>query len=442
MASPATEIEQAAPSKALMRRPAVFRLLIVALLAEIGYAVLNLSTMTIYLRDDRHFGEANVGWVLVAFLLVEAVFKSPMGHLADRFGPKTFMLLGPAMSVATALLSLVVPRTGGAPIEILLFILLRAIDGLGAAMLWPAAFLRMNDSVADGERQQAMSLLNLCYMLGIAVAFPLGGAANDVVSQILQSQGLPPIRWAALILSAVLFAAVALSVWRLVPSGKPHHAHAEDVAANEVGFADFLKSMRQIPTYLLLATITFAGIGFPMVIFKLFPVDQFGFSETQIGFLILPGAAVMAMASVPMSKLGERIGRVKAVHLGMGLSTLGMAIIGSGMFFPILRQSWLLALGGVPVGVGFLLAIPAWMASVSDIDPQRRGTNIGAVMTAQGLGAIIGAPIGSAMYEKLQPVGLQLHLGAAFGRYSPFMGCAVCLLVGWLIGMRILKEPR
>src|SRR4051794_31471575 len=108
MASPMDEIEQAAPSPALLRRPAVLRLLIVALLAEIGYAVLNLSTMTIYLRDDRHFGEANVGWVLVAFLLIEAVFKSPMGHLADRFGPKLFMLLGPAMSVGTALLSLVV----------------------------------------------------------------------------------------------------------------------------------------------------------------------------------------------------------------------------------------------------------------------------------------------------------------------------------------------
>ncbi|AIE83984.1 MFS transporter [Fimbriimonas ginsengisoli] len=441
MANPLTTTEPATPNKALLRRPTVLRLLIVALLAEIGYAVLNLSTMTIYLRDDRHFGEATVGWVVVSFLLVEALFKSPMGHLADRFGPKMFMLLGPAMSAVTAVLSLVVPRTGGAPFEVFLFILLRAIDGLGAAMLWPAAFLRMNDAVADDERQQGMSLMNLCYMLGIAVAFPLGGAANDIATQILQRHGMGPIRWAALILASSLFAAVAIAVWRLVPSGKPKHAHVEEVATNEVGLADFLKSMRQIPSYLLLATVTFAGIGFPMVIFKLFPVDQFGFSETQIGFLILPGAAVLAACSVPMSKFGEKIGRVKAVHLGLGLCTIGMAAIGSGMFLPLLRQPWLLALGGIPVGIGFLLAIPAWMASVSDIDPQRRGTNIGAVMTAQGLGAIVGAPIGSAMYEKLQPLGRQLGLTEAFGRYSPFVGCAVCLLIGWLISLRILK-PR
>lgn len=431
------------PNTGLIKRAVVWRLLVITLLAEVGYAVLNMSTMTIYLRDDRHFGESVVGWVVVAFLFVEAVFKSPMGHLADRLGPRKLMLIGPAMSVGTALLSLAIPRTGGSFGEVLLFILLRMIDGLGAAMLWPAAFLRMNDAVADEERQQAMSLLNLCYMLGIAIAFPLGGAINDIATNIFRrSSHEDPIRWAALLLSAVLFAAVSTAVWFFVPAGRPQHASANDAAQTEAGLADFLKSMRQIPSYLLLAAVTFAGIGFPMVIFKLFPVDQFHFSETQIGLLILPGAAAMAAASVPMSKFGERIGRVRAVHLGLGLCTVGMAIIGSGMFVPILRQAWLLAVGGIPVGIGFLLAIPAWMANVSDIDPLRRGTNIGAVMTAQGLGAIVGAPIGSALYEKLQPVGRHLGLGEAFGRYSPFMACAACLLLGWLIGLKILKEPR
>src|SRR5438105_3017998 len=113
MASDATLPEHgtsgvATPNRALVRRSVVWKLLLITLLAEIGYAVLNMSTMSIYLRDDRHFGESVVGWVLVAFLLVEAVFKGPMGHLADRLGPRKLMLIGPAMSVATSLLSLVV----------------------------------------------------------------------------------------------------------------------------------------------------------------------------------------------------------------------------------------------------------------------------------------------------------------------------------------------
>ena len=86
----------------LFARPAVLRLLVIALLAEIGYAVLNVSTMPVYLKYDRGLGESVIGIVLVAFLFTEAVFKSPMGHLADRFGPKKLMVAGPAISVGSA----------------------------------------------------------------------------------------------------------------------------------------------------------------------------------------------------------------------------------------------------------------------------------------------------------------------------------------------------
>jgi DHA1 family multidrug resistance protein-like MFS transporter len=419
-----------------IRKPAVYRLLIIALLAEIAYGVMNLSTMPVYLAtkeinphallpSGRGFGESVIGLVLVAFLLSEAIFKGPMGHLADRVGPKRLMLMGPGLSVGTSILSLFVPH-GGGWFEILCFVILRAIDGLGAAMLWPAAFSAMGDAVEDKERQQAMSLLNLCYMLGIALALPIGGIANDLAG----------VKWAGLILAAALFVFVTLGVWKLV--GASHHSQTTTEGHEGFNFGEFIESCRQIPTYLIIAVVTFTGIGFPMAIFKLFPIQQFGMSETQIGFLIFPGAIAMGIASVPMSKFGERIGRARAVHLGMGLCSVGLAVIALGAFIPWLRSPWILAIGGLPVGIGFLLTIPAWMASVADINPKKRGANLGAVMTAQGLGAIIGAPIGSWMYDKLQHVGL----GESFGRYSPFIGCCACVTLGWLLSLRILRDIR
>lgn len=413
-------------SNSLLRRPAVVKLLLIALLAETGYAVMNLSTMQPYLRDDRQFGPGTIGLVIVAFLLSEALFKSPMGHISDKIGPKKLMLIGPSLSVGTALISLIVPRTGGGFMEILAFLGLRSLDGLGAAMLWPAAFTAVSNAVEDNERQEAMSYLNLCYMVGIAIAFGVGGAAND----------LTHTKWAGMILAASLFLAVAISVWKFVPQIDPSEVRHD--RPGETGFSDFKQSLKHIPTYLLLSVVTFAGIGFPLAIFKLFPIDQFKFSESMIGALVLPCALAMAMASVPMSKFGERIGRSRAVHLGMLLASAGMWLIASGAFIPVLRQPWVFAIGGIPLGIGFLLAIPAWMASVSDINPQCRGANLGAVMTAQGLGAIIGAPIGSFMYEKLQHVGL----GHSFGRYSPFIGCATCITIGFILGLRILRDPK
>ncbi len=428
----------ASDSRAIFRRPAVLRLLLVALLAEIGYAVLNISTMPVYLAakpgpgphlfpEGRDLGSSVIGFVLVGFLLSEAVFKGPMGSLADRYGPRRLMMAGPCITTVTSLLTLAIPRHIGW-LEVALLILLRICDGIGAAMLWPAAFALMGDTVDEDEQQSAMSLLNLCYLLGIALALPIGGIANDLAG----------VKWAGLVLAAVIFASVAITATRLKT---PHRVGAVNSLVHPEGnFGDLLGALRQIPSYLILAVVTFGGVGFPLAVVKLFATEQFRMSETQFGALVFPAAIGMATLSFPLSKYGARIGKARAVHVGLGLCTLGMVALATGMVEPLFRQPWVLALAGMPLGFGFLLTIPAWMASVSEIDPKRRGANLGAVMTAQGVGAIIGAPIGAAMYEKLQPMGIHLGLGADFGRYSPFAGCAVCLGCGWLLSLRLLKE--
>jgi DHA1 family multidrug resistance protein-like MFS transporter len=414
---------------AVYQRKPVQKLIVIALLAELGYGVMNISTMPVYLANDRQFGTTTIGLVFTAYLLSEAVFKSPMGHLADKFGPKRLMMIGPAISIFTAAISISIPHTGASPLEVLAFIVLRMLDGLGAAMLWPAMFAEVNSVVEDQDRQQAMSLMNLCYMLGIAIAFICGGAIND----------LTHTTYAGLLLGAVMFATVSFGVYRFVPDvAIPTHVAGE----HETNLRDFIDSLKQLPEYLLIAVVTFVGIGFPMAIFKLFAGQQFGYSETQIGFLIGPGAIVLGAASIPMSQFADRIGRIRAIHLGMMMCAAGLTLIGSGAVVPPLRHPYVLAIGCVPVGIGFLMAIPAWFASVSDLDPERRGSNLGAVMTAQGIGAIIGTPVGSTIYEKLQPLGIQLRLGPDFGRYSPFVGSAVCIWIAWAIGLRVLREPK
>lgn len=421
---------------ALWRRPQVLRLLLIALLAEIGYAVLNISTMPVYLQFDRKFGADVIALVITAFLLSEAVFKSYMGHLADRYGRRRLMVIGPALTIFTSLGTMAVPHELGR-LEGLMLGMLRVIDGVGAAMLWPAAFALMSDTVGDRERQESMSLLNTCYLLGIALALPVGGIFNDLFGAYLAQ--FTGERTPSLYLACLLFVAVTIAAYRNVPTGRVHRDQAAEAKRDRQSsgehhsdFRDFLDSARRIPEYLILGIVTFAGVGFPMAIVKLFAEQQFGMSETKFGMLVLPGAALMAGLSVPMSKYGERMGRSRAVHVGLGLCAGGLAVICTGAFIPWLRAGWVMALGGMPLGVGFLLAIPAWYASVSEIDPKRRAANIGAVMTAQGLGAIIGAPLGGLFYERFQ------YFGPDFARYSPFVGCAVCVTAGWILSLRII----
>lgn len=418
--------EAVADPRSVLRQPAVLKLIVIALLAEIAYAVLNISTMPVYLKEDRQFGETAIGFVLVFYLLVEAIFKGPMGSLADKYGPRLLMTIGPGLSVLTTGASFIIPHQHGSLSESLIFMALRAVDGLGAAMLWPAAYATVGDSVAPGERQQAMSYLNLCYMLGLALALPIGGIVNTYTQT----------HWASLILAIILFALISLLCFLTIPA-RPVKVSEE----HGTSFQEMIQCLKRIPEILLIAVVIFAGIGFPMAIIKLFSFDEFRMTEAGFGGLVFPAAIAMAVLSVPLSKFGERFGRIKSIHYGTGMCSLGLALIASGVVLPQTRTPLVLAIGAIPIGLGFLLAIPAWMAVVSDLDESRRGVNLGAVMTAQGVGAIIGLPIGSAMYEKLKPLGIHLGFGTSFAHYSPFVGCFACITFGWLLGLKILHEP-
>jgi DHA1 family multidrug resistance protein-like MFS transporter len=441
------------PPQAIQSKPPLFRqkkvlhLLAIALLAELAYAVLNISAMPVYLKNDRGFGEGVIGFIVATFLLSEAVLKGPMGSLADRFGRKRLMVLGPVLTVFTALGSLFVPHDFGV-METVLFFFLRVLDGLAVAMLWPAAFALIGESVQPNEKQEAMSLLNMCYLAGVALALFVGGAADDLFGR--YTRDTTGAHAPSLYLAALLCVTVSLLAYRWLPSGRAMREAARKVREETIDtkeeIVELAKTATHIPGLLLLGGVTFMGVGFPLAVFKLFAQDEFGMSGSKFGGLLLPVLIAMALFSPFMSKFGERIGRHRAVHVGLALCAVGMTVIAMGAFSPAFRNLWVLGLGAIPVGLGFLLTIPAWYASVSELDEARRAANIGAVMTAQGLGAIIGSLLGSQSYQRVQALdvlfGQPLTPAAAqtLAHYSPFIGCAVCVVFGWVLSLLLLRS--
>jgi len=424
----------------LWKDPKVLPVLLIALLAETGYAVLNLSTMPLYLTKDRGFGEGTVGIIITLYLISETIFKGPMGHLADKMGKRRLLTLGPALTVFTALATVALPHWHNLG-EGLCLAGLRILDGIGAAMIWPAAFALMAESVDEKRQQEGMSLLNTCYFVGIALAFVLGGVFNDIFGRFVQTTfgNYSP----SLFLAAGLFAFVALTSFFRCPSGKEQRARYEEreAKAQQDGVHDargFLAAFHRIPQYIVLGMLTFLGIGVPMIILKIFLMGYFKLSETQFGFMLLPGAVAMAVSSVPMSKLGEKIGRVRAVHFGLFLCFAGLVALSLGAFLPLFRTLPAFVLSSLPIGVGFLMVIPAWYSSVSDLDPENRAANIGSVMTAQGIGAIVGAPLGGKLYETFGTGDNATWLG----RYAPFLLCALVVGAAWLVSLRILHPSK
>jgi DHA1 family multidrug resistance protein-like MFS transporter len=392
-------------------------IVIVSGFAELAYVIVNLSAMPVYIKSIK-LDSKWIGLVMTAYLVVEGAFKSPCGVLGDRIGRKALILVGP---IASAITSLITPFVTNP----FVLVLLRIIDGLGAAALWPSAFSLIGDHVPEERRASAMGLFNVAYLMGIALGPVIGGSLNDVLHT----------KQASFYVAAVVFAIAAIAAYVLIPDvHKQQRAEAKLGPGLDGGFnlKEFGIMLRKMPFALLMAFVTFLGVGLVMAYAKVFIMAQFHISETQYGALLVGPAFIIAASSIPLAALGDKIGKPRAVRLGIGLCAAA--------FWALLaiHTTITLIIFGSLIGIGFVIAFPAWMAQVSsECEPRQRGAAVGAVGTAQGIGAIVGVALSTVLYKtpsfRIGPIHVPHH-------GLPFLGCGVMLAISFLLAFISVRE--
>lgn len=415
-----------------------YRLLLVlglaALLAELAYAILNLSALPVYVNYSLHEGQ---WWGLIygTFLLLEAGSRPALGALSDKYGRKPFLIAGPMITAVTSYLTILVQG----PLTVPMLVGLRAIDGLGSGALWPTAFATIGDIVDDEHRSAAMSMLNVTYMGGLALGFLMGGAANDIFGT----------RTASFYLVSILLGLAVLVLALFFPShaGKPHHAtlHGEGLEMPLMDepagskFSGLTRSFRAVPDMIVLACVTFIGMGMLTPIIKLYAMDHLGLSETGFGVLVAPVAAAMGIAAVPLGHFGDKYGKCFAVCWGLFASAIAMWVLA------LFRSIILAGAAGVVIGLGFTVAFPAWNALVLAVTrPERRGEVIGAVGMAQGLAAWVGTLLGPMIYNSDL---LSFPRLGVVNYNVPFWICAILLTFStiitftWVRGCHCQRDP-
>ena len=100
-------------------------------LAELGFATV-IPLLPLYLTEHLGASVKLVGAVVAAFALVETIFKTAWGSLADRIGRRPTIVVGLFLSSLAPLMMSVLRMP-------VLFIPLRLIDGIGSSALWPGA---------------------------------------------------------------------------------------------------------------------------------------------------------------------------------------------------------------------------------------------------------------------------------------------------------------
>ncbi len=446
---------------------AILPVVLIAACSELGISVLSNSALPIYFTTGLKIPTSVYTLLMLPFFISEVLFKSPLGVLADRIGRRPLMLGGALVTVFTPLILISVKYNPGAAtaiITLLVFGILRAMDGAGQAAIWPSLYAYVGDVVAEKSRGAAMGLLNVVYMAGLSLSLLIGGLVDSAFGPIFthemtvggqfhklgrqvgshlhrehaaQAAAAPvPIShqpeyyYPSFILASLLFALAtfaALAVRERRRAGAAAAAVAADgEASNEsISWSGFLDALRTVPQFLGLAVVTFLGIGCIMPLVKKFALDEYGMTETAFGIHALGPAFVIALISVPVGHLADRWGKTQSVRAGFALCAIGLWGI------PILHHFNIGILGFIGavtvLGIGFVAAFPAWLALLADLGGEaRRGTVFAAVSTAQGIGALGGVAVSGLLYDKISHI-------------APFVAASILVSLGTLLAFLFVR---
>jgi EmrB/QacA subfamily drug resistance transporter len=191
------------PSDTAARQPWSILLLLGAaqFMVILDITVVNVALPSIGAALD--FAAADLEWVVTIYVLFTGGLLLLGGRLADRFDRRLVFLTGLSLFTAASLASGLAPSPGA-------LIASRAAQGLGAALLTPAALSIVTTTYTGSQRAKALSAWGAISSAGAAAGVLLGGLLTTALSW----------EWIFFINVPVGVGAIALTL-RLVPAGKP-----------------------------------------------------------------------------------------------------------------------------------------------------------------------------------------------------------------------------
>src|SRR5918998_3008769 len=149
------------------------------------------------------FAAADLQWVVTIYVLLTGGLLLLGGRLADRFDRRLVFLTGLSVFTAASLASGLAPSPGA-------LIAARAVQGVGAALLTPAALSIVTTTYTGSQLTKALSAWGAIGSAGAAAGVLFGGVLTSGLSW----------EWVFLINVPVGIAAIALTP-RLIPAGRP-----------------------------------------------------------------------------------------------------------------------------------------------------------------------------------------------------------------------------
>ena len=237
---------QAPPASApLVRHGAVTAIVCVAL-AAVTAAMSSLNVALPDIARSTHASQTQLSWIIDAYSLTFAALLLPGGALGDRYGRRRLLLIGLAVFGVGSVAAMTASDAN-------VLIALRAVIGLGAALVMPATLSTITGTFPPAQRVKAVSI-----WAGVA-----GGAA--VLGVVVSGALLEAFSWRSVFAVNVVLGAIALiGTFVVVPESADKAAPRLDTAGaglSVLGLVAVVYSIIEAPTAGWLSTRTMTGIA-------------------------------------------------------------------------------------------------------------------------------------------------------------------------------------
>lgn len=318
-----------------------------------------------------------IGGMYTAFVVSLLIFRPLVGMALDRFGRRWFFT---ASFLFYALAMWQFSAAGTLPD----FFVARALQGVGASLMWVSARTIIVDMTSDGSRGRQMGRLTSRSVQGSMIGAVYG----------FTLLGMFPLeeawRIAFLGYAAAALLGFGLSFSQVPETRRPAPVQGEDDRRQPLSGT----LMR------LFVVVALSGFAAALIepIYLIFLQDRFDLSIQTLAFAFFPAGIAFAI-------LPNYTGRMVDRHGGPLLLAIGFLSAGLvSLVLPWLPGILWVALAYTLAAVGRTLSLPAEDAMVGDAAPEsERGRIMGLKETAAAFGAALGPPAGGWVYEHAAP---------------------------------------
>jgi EmrB/QacA subfamily drug resistance transporter len=341
------------------------------------------------IQKDLNLSEANLQWIVNAYTLVFGGFLLLGGRLGDLLGRKRLFLIGLVIFTSASLLDGLATSEG-------MLIGSRALQGLGAALISPAALSIISTTFEEGaERAKALGVWAAIAIGGSAVGLILGGVLTEFFSW----------PWIFFVNVPVGIVTFVLSL-RLVPESRDEHVTQRN--------------------YDVAGAVTVTG-GLMALVYAIVKAETAGWlSSVTIGFFVLSAILLTSFvfielrSTAPLVRLS--IFKVRSLLTANVVMLLAMSGMFAMFFFNTLYIQRVLGFSPLQAGLAFLPFTAGVMISAglaSQFAPRvgvRLVAGIGMVLTAAGMLLLTQLPVNGSYAADVLPsiVISSLGMGAVF----------------------------